>query len=246
MANVDKIKDGAGNEYPIVDATAVHPSDLAKVATTGSYSDLTGKPTIPPAITVDSAMSSTSTNPVQNKVVNEALANLTDIPWKGFVSGINFNNYKSLGMYGVGGGTCVNSPLQSTWGTLYVLHGYGHGNLKFQLFIGAITGGNSMFIRKVDGSSWSDWTAVLTLQGGAQDPSTYLMPGAPGFIYLCSGNNKFYIAYGKTMETWKEMFSSSSSIPDTNIASASTWNGKQDALSFTTPAEITEILGGLE
>lgn len=28
MANVDKIKDGAGNEYPIVDATAVHPPDL--------------------------------------------------------------------------------------------------------------------------------------------------------------------------------------------------------------------------
>lgn len=46
MANVDKIKDGAGNEYPIVDATAVHPSDLAKVATTGSYSDLMGKPAI--------------------------------------------------------------------------------------------------------------------------------------------------------------------------------------------------------
>ena len=40
---------------------------LATVATTGSYSDLTGKPTI------DSALSSSSTNAVQNKVVKAAL-----------------------------------------------------------------------------------------------------------------------------------------------------------------------------
>lgn len=57
---------------------AVQPSQLAKVATTGSYNDLTGKPTIPPAITVDSAMSSTSTNPVQNKVVNAELLKKQD------------------------------------------------------------------------------------------------------------------------------------------------------------------------
>lgn len=44
---------------------------LSKVATSGSYNDLTNKPTIP---TVDSAMSSTSTNPVQNKVVNTQLS----------------------------------------------------------------------------------------------------------------------------------------------------------------------------
>ena len=41
----------------------------------GSYNDLTNKPTIPAAVTVDSALSSSSANPVQNKVVNSALAN---------------------------------------------------------------------------------------------------------------------------------------------------------------------------
>ena len=46
---------------------------LATVATTGSYNDLSNKPTIPAAVTVDSALSSTSTNPVQNKVVTSAL-----------------------------------------------------------------------------------------------------------------------------------------------------------------------------
>ncbi len=49
-------------------------SGLATVATSGSYDDLKDKPTIPAAITVDSALSSTSTNPVQNKVINTALA----------------------------------------------------------------------------------------------------------------------------------------------------------------------------
>ena len=47
---------------------------LATVATSGSYNDLTNKPAIPSAVTVDSALSSTSTNPVQNKVINSALA----------------------------------------------------------------------------------------------------------------------------------------------------------------------------
>ena len=44
-------------------------SALATVATSGSYNDLTNKPTIPAAITVDSEVSSTSTNPVQNKAI---------------------------------------------------------------------------------------------------------------------------------------------------------------------------------
>ena len=45
---------------------------LATVATTGSYGDLTGTPTI------DSSLSSTSTNAVQNKKVYEALADKVD------------------------------------------------------------------------------------------------------------------------------------------------------------------------
>lgn len=45
-------------------------NDLATVATTGSYNDLSNKPA---AISVDSSLSSTSENPVQNKVINTAL-----------------------------------------------------------------------------------------------------------------------------------------------------------------------------
>ena len=41
---------------------------------THSYNSLSDRPTIPPAITVDSSLSNTSTNPVQNKAVHAALA----------------------------------------------------------------------------------------------------------------------------------------------------------------------------
>lgn len=64
------------------DTVYIHPpthpasmiSGLATVATSGSYNDLTNKPTIPEQITVDSEISSTSTNPVQNKIVYEVLS----------------------------------------------------------------------------------------------------------------------------------------------------------------------------
>ena len=50
----------------------------AKSNFSGSYNDLTNKPTIPAAVTVDNALSSTSANPVQNKVINTALSNKAD------------------------------------------------------------------------------------------------------------------------------------------------------------------------
>lgn len=57
-------------------STKANSTDLASVATSGSYSDLTNKPTIP---TVDTALSSTSTNPVQNKVIYKAIGDIESI-----------------------------------------------------------------------------------------------------------------------------------------------------------------------
>lgn len=53
--------------------TKANDADLSPVAKSGSYNDLTNKPTIPPAVTVDNALSATSENPVQNKVINTAI-----------------------------------------------------------------------------------------------------------------------------------------------------------------------------
>ena len=46
---------------------------FAPVATSGSYNDLSDKPEIPAPVTIDPSLSPTSENPVQNKVVTEAL-----------------------------------------------------------------------------------------------------------------------------------------------------------------------------
>ena len=91
-------------------STKANSTDLASVATSGSYSDLINKPTIPTVNnatltiqkndstvatftansststtanitvpTVDTALSSTSTNPVQNKVIYEAIGDVESV-----------------------------------------------------------------------------------------------------------------------------------------------------------------------
>lgn len=55
------------------DAYIKNKPSLATVATSGSYNDLSNKPIIPIETIVDTSMSSTSTNPVQNKVVTAVI-----------------------------------------------------------------------------------------------------------------------------------------------------------------------------
>ena len=51
--------------------SASYVSGLATVATSGSYNDLSNKPNIPAGVVVDVAMSSSSENAVQNKVIKK-------------------------------------------------------------------------------------------------------------------------------------------------------------------------------
>ncbi len=60
----------AGTDYVV-------PSSLAPVATSGSYNDLLDTPS---GLTVDSALSNSSINPVQNKVVKQAIDGITTRP----------------------------------------------------------------------------------------------------------------------------------------------------------------------
>ena len=55
-------------------ADKVSDTELADIAFSGSYNDLTDRPAIPSEISVDSVLSNTSTNAIQNKAVTEALA----------------------------------------------------------------------------------------------------------------------------------------------------------------------------
>lgn len=80
--NVSAFTNDAGYQTSANVQTAIagkaNTADLATVATSGSYTDLTNKPTIPAAITIDGALSTTSTNPVQNKVITTALGGKQD------------------------------------------------------------------------------------------------------------------------------------------------------------------------
>lgn len=85
-------------------AAKANSADLATVATSGSYNDLSDKPVIPEGAVVDAALSDTSENPVQNKVVKGAIdeakayyvdfaamsvQGITDADWDGLVAAIN-------------------------------------------------------------------------------------------------------------------------------------------------------------
>ena len=83
MSVSDKVKlnniaDNANNYIHPPTHPASMITGLADVAKSGSYNDLADKPTIPASATVDSELSSTSVNPVQNKVINAALNSKAD------------------------------------------------------------------------------------------------------------------------------------------------------------------------
>lgn len=54
-------------------------SALATVAKTGSYNDLTNKPSIPAAVTVDQTLNTTSTNPIANKAIYNYVGQDSDL-----------------------------------------------------------------------------------------------------------------------------------------------------------------------
>lgn len=64
----------------------VSSGSLATVATSGSYNDLTNKPIIPSSFPVDVELDDTSSNPVQNAVITNALGDKMDYP-RGGISG---------------------------------------------------------------------------------------------------------------------------------------------------------------
>lgn len=75
------LKGSSGSIVPAVAGTDyVAPGNLEAVAFSGEYSDLKNTPIIPAALTVDAALSNSSENPVQNKVVKQAIDGITTRP----------------------------------------------------------------------------------------------------------------------------------------------------------------------
>ena len=77
----------------------VTTSDLAAVATSGNYDDLINKPNIPEGTEVDTTLSTTSVNPVQNKVITSALNTCATRTWvqqQGYLTSVPAQSWSSI------------------------------------------------------------------------------------------------------------------------------------------------------
>ena len=86
----DTIGDMGGLEAQLT--AKADAADLAAVATSGSYNDLNDKPTIPPAVTIDSTITEGGTNPVTGGAIYTALVGKVDAESG---KGLSTNDYTS-------------------------------------------------------------------------------------------------------------------------------------------------------
>lgn len=75
---------GTGDAYTKAETDALlsgkaNTASLAAVATSGSYNDLTNKPTIPAAVTVDQVYDGTSANPQSGVAIAGVIGNINSV-----------------------------------------------------------------------------------------------------------------------------------------------------------------------
>lgn len=233
-----------------------HPANmitgLADVATSGSYNDLTDKPIIPAVSTVDSELSSTSTNPVQNKVINAALNSKADssvlsayLPLAGgactgsvsapnFQTGTGANNYFQCRKFRGEGD--ANSYYHA------IDFGYsGHDSVDFYEydpnwnFYKCLTGTKSgaVLVGNINGNGWN---------GGAR------LTGAPTAPTATAGTNTTQIATTAFVQT-----AVSSKVSVSELATVATSGNYNDLTNkptipgaYTLPYATSSILGGVK
>lgn len=143
---------------------STHPASmitgLADVAKSGSYNDLADKPTIPASITIDSELSATSTNPVQNKVITEAIANI----------GGGSGNYLPLTGGTVTGGITASNFQTGTGAANYFqcrkFRGEGDANSYYHAIDFGYSGHDSVDFYEYD-PSWNFYKCLTGTKSGA-------------------------------------------------------------------------------
>lgn len=230
----------------------VKASDLATVATSGSYNDLSDKPTIPASATVDSELSATSVNPVQNKIINAALNSKADssvlsayLPLAGgactgsvsapnFQTGTGANNYFQ----------CRKFRGEGDANTYYhaVDFGYsGHDSVDFYEYnpnwnFYKCTSGNksnAVLVGNINGNGWN---------GGAR------LTGVPTAPTAAAGTNTTQIATTAFVQT-----AVSSKVSISELATVATSGNYNDLTNkptipgaYTLPYATSSILGGVK
>lgn len=113
---------------------------------------------------VDSVFDKTSSNPIENKVVANAISNIED---RGYIiskrlDNTSLNNITNNGVYFVSGNTCTELPITSS-GYLHVIsHDTDTTLWVMQLFVGGTWNVGEAFIRCCYNGTWKDWNKIYT------------------------------------------------------------------------------------
>lgn len=230
----------------------VKASDLATVATSGSYNDLTDKPTIPASATVDSELSSTSTNPVQNKVINAALNSKAD-------------NSMLSAYLPLAGGACTGSVSApnfqtGTGATNYFqcrkFRGEGDANTYYHAVDFGYSGHDSVDFYEYD-PNWRFYKCTTGTKSGAVLVGNInengwnggaVLSGAPTAPTAVAGTNTTQIATTAFVQT-----AVSSKVDASTLATVATTGDYNDLTNkpsipaaYTLPTASTSVMGGVK
>ena len=167
--------------------------------------------------TVDSALSDSSTNPVQNKVIVSALSGKAS---NTLLTNENLNSVTTPGFYNASGGnTCTNKPENVNEFGLEVIHTAG-GNYYTQL----LYGGTNSYRRTCKNGTWSAWTTDKLTDTTYSDATQ----SAHGLMSTADKKKLDGIAEGANKITVDSAMSSSSTNPVQNKIVQAALNGKSN------------------
>lgn len=230
----------------------VKASDLATVATSGSYNDLIDKPTIPASATVDSELSSTSTNPVQNKVINAALNSKADSSM--------LSEYLPLAGGACTGGVSAPNFQTGTGATNYFqcrkFRGEGDANTYYHAVDFGYSGHDSVDFYEYD-PNWRFYKCTTGTKSGAVLVGNInengwnggaVLSGAPTAPTAVAGTNTTQIATTAFVQT-----AVSSKVDASTLATVATTgdynnltNKPSIPAAYTLPTASSSVLGGVK
>ena len=220
--------------------TAVQPADLATVATSGSYNDLSNKPTIP---TVDQtySSSSTSTNALSHKAVVDAkfLQNTATGSFSISILGggttsngsINIGQFSNiLGSYNIAIGNNSGVSLNAQYSIALGSAANTSANYAIQLGRGTNSEANSFYVGLSDSNNYK----LLSSDGTIPNTRLNVMTGADGTNAGTKGavpaptatdNTKFLRGDG----TWAAVSGGGSDVEEYSIAEIEAlWDGESE------------------
>ncbi len=165
ITDIETIRTGAA-----AGATAVQPSSLSTVATSGSYNDLSNKPTIPTTIssfTNDSGYITTSyhDSTKQDKLPNGPTVGIYKLVWNSNLKQFIFQKESdvltcSSGTYNIGFDQCIDPTIEGT------SHTYSAANMTWKTVFpyGNVSG--VAVCNDTSGSSWGGSTTVEMQETG--------------------------------------------------------------------------------